>query len=248
MTPRWRCVRRTKEARDRPHKPSTGLQVPGTRQPPQFGSRRQLAPADRQVSVEDKQARQLPRRGGLLQVALVVRSGPVTVAGADTPVHAPAPVRSPSAVPNRFSSGGQRSKLSGLIVTSITASGSASADYPFLCGFAGHTSPARSAATCAVIMTSARSIGRRSACFMHSRSRREVARICRRPVNCRDALAPETHRIVEGVREDVLSCCGGRVSVSQTGSSVVVGRGRCLRIGLPVGEGHDVPQVRNLVC
>jgi hypothetical protein len=74
-------------------------------------------------------------------------------------------------------------------VTSITASGSAGADYPFLCGFPGHTSPARSAATRAVTMTSARSIGRRSACFMHSRSRRE------RP-HCREARAsiPRTDR------------------------------------------------------
>src|SRR5215475_480175 len=48
-------------------------------------------------------------------------------------------------VPNRLSSAGQRSKVSGLIVKSIMASSSASADHPFLCGFAGHTSPARSA-------------------------------------------------------------------------------------------------------
>jgi hypothetical protein len=45
----------------------------------------QLAPPDRQVTIEGKQARRLPRLGELLEAALDVRSRPVTVARAWQP-------------------------------------------------------------------------------------------------------------------------------------------------------------------
>jgi hypothetical protein len=103
--------------------------------------------------------RRPPRRGQPLQVVLVIRSRPITVARADPPIHAPAPVRGP-ARPNNSSSAGQRPAVRGLIVKSIMASGSASADHPFLCGPAGHASLPRSTP----ISLDSRGVGRVGSC------------------------------------------------------------------------------------
>jgi hypothetical protein len=54
---------------------------------------RQLVPADGQLAVKGQQARRPPGRGEPAEVTLVICAWPAMVAGADAPVHAPAPVR-----------------------------------------------------------------------------------------------------------------------------------------------------------
>src|SRR5262245_20741398 len=98
----------------------------------------------RQVTIEGKQPRRLPRPGELPKVALVVRPRPITVAGAYAPVHTPAPVRRPSPA-EQLLQRGQRPAVGGLTAKSITVSGSANAHHPSLCRPAEHASLPRSA-------------------------------------------------------------------------------------------------------